>query len=67
MGSMKIVLLCSMLDQQQQRIKVIIIEAVHVAAYIIATSLFFLSPSQLWAVLCVRGVHVVSFWECKCQ
>lgn len=43
MGSMKIVLLCSMLDQQQQRIKVIIIEAVHVPAYIIATSLFFFS------------------------
>lgn len=34
-------LLCSTLNQQQQRIKVIIIEAAHVAVYIIATRVVF--------------------------
>lgn len=36
-------LLCSTLNQQQQRIKVIIIEAAHVAVYIIATRVVFFS------------------------
>lgn len=40
-------LLCSTLNQQQQRIKVIIIEAAHVAVYIIATRVVFFFFSLL--------------------
>lgn len=55
-------LLCSTLNQQQQRIKVIIIEAAHVAVYIIATRGFFsIRPGFVlffeWEVymLCLSG------------
>ena len=55
-----------MLNQQQQRIKLIIISAMHVAAYIIATHLFTLSLS-VWAGLQVGEVHVLSLWEFEYQ
>ena len=51
-------LLCSKLNQQQQRIKVIIIEAAHVAVYIIATGVvFFLS-------LLVLSCFMSARWTC---
>lgn len=62
-------LLCSTLNQQQQRIKVIIIEAAHVTVYIIATGVVFFSicPSfELffeWEVymLCLSGSSLWTF------
>lgn len=59
-------LLCSTLNQQQQRIKVIIIEAAHVAVYIIATRVVFFSvhPSFELFYKCERCTCCVCLEVC---
>lgn len=62
-------LLCSTLNQQQQRIKVIIIEAAHVTVYIIATGVVFFFSFELffeWEVY-ILCLSVSSLWVKKQQ
>lgn len=56
-------LLCSTLNQQQQRIKVIIIEAAHVAVYIIATRVVFFSLPLGFELFYEREVYMLCLSE----